>query len=112
MLNRVVDHRNSGRKPLRITRLHSTGSPCITLVTLPPWRYFQNGCQKQARTMLSGTISWGEAWPKEQNMAQTAAQHRIRSGRKPKPVLLDPEDERLLREIVESPYWSSRQVRR
>jgi hypothetical protein len=45
-------------------------------------------------------------------MAETAAQQGTRPGRKPKPVILDPEDERLLREIIESPYWSSRQVRR
>src|SRR5580692_10359190 len=48
-------------------------------------------------------------------MSQTAAQlheHRIRTGRKPKPVHLDPDDERLLREIVESPYWAEWQVRR
>jgi hypothetical protein len=45
-------------------------------------------------------------------MAETAAQQGTRPGRKPKPVFLDPEDERLLQVVVESPYWSSRQVRR
>jgi len=47
-------------------------------------------------------------------MNQTATQprNRTRTGRNPNPVHLDPDDERLLREIVESPYWAAWQVRR
>src|SRR5262245_62018641 len=45
-------------------------------------------------------------------MAAIAAHQGIRPGRRPKPVFLDPEDERLLQEVVDSSYWTSRQVRR
>lgn len=46
------------------------------------------------------------------NEAATQPLKRNRTGRKPNPVYLNPDDERLLREIVESPYWKEWQLRR
>ena len=46
-------------------------------------------------------------------MSKTATQpQRTRTGRKPNPVHLNPDDERLLREVVECPYWAEWQLRR
>jgi hypothetical protein len=42
---------------------------------------------------------------------QTTTVHKM-AGRKPKQVTLNPDDERLLHEIVASPFWSRWQIRR